>query len=205
VFARTTTISGDPELTRAGIDYLNGHLDAIIGMDGCVGLSMMVDRDSGMSIATTSWRSAEEMHDSMADMTPMRERLARTLGGEPLVEEWEVAMMHRDHVTAPGAWCRVTWLRTGHADIDRGVDIYTHGVLPQLEELPGFCSASLMVNRDLGRACSTVSFDSAETMELSRDQAWSIRAAGIRDASMDEIDVAELELVMAHLRVPELT
>jgi hypothetical protein len=73
-----------------------------------------------------------------------------------------------------------------------------------LEELPGFCSASLMVNRELSRACATTSFDSAEAMEQSRDRSWAIRDAGVRDAGVDVLDTAEYTLEVAHLRVPEL-
>lgn len=204
MFARSTTISGDPASIDAGIAYLQGRFDAITAMDGCIGLSMMVDRDSGMSISTTSWRTAEDMESSMAGITPMRDELARAMGGEPVVEEWEVEMMHRDHMTHAGSCCRVTWLRTGHADAARALEVYRSSVLPALDELPGFCSASLMANKEAGRACSTVSFDSLEAMEQSREQAWTIRDAGLREAGVDEIDAAEFELVMAHLRVPEM-
>lgn len=204
MFARSSTFTGDPTALDGGIAYVRDDvMPALERMEGCVGLSMMVDRETGQCIATSSWHSEEAMHDSAGGMAPIRERLSGILDSTPTVEEWEIAAMHRDHATRPGSCCRVTWLRTNHADVDRGIDIYRHAILPRLEEIEGFCSASLLVNRETNRACSTVSYDSMASLEASRDQAWAIRDVGVRDAGVDVIDAAELELVLAHLRVPQ--
>jgi len=205
VFARSSTYLCDPTLVEAGIAYVNDEVMPLSSsIAGCLGLSLMVDRHSGQCIATTSWQDEESMLDSMERLTPVRLRLGEILDATPLVEEWEVAAMHRDHPTRAGTCCRVTWLRTDHADVDRGIDVYKHGVLPRMEELEGFCSASLMVNRSNSRACATTSFDSQDAMEASREQSWAIRDAGVRDAGVDVIDADELELVIAHLRLPEM-
>ena len=41
-------------------------------------------------------------------------------------------------------------------------------------------------------------------MDRNRDQARALRTARLRDLSADQIDVGEFELVLAHLRVPEM-
>jgi hypothetical protein len=41
-------------------------------------------------------------------------------------------------------------------------------------------------------------------MDASREQSWAIRDTGVREAGVDVLDAAEYELVLAHLRVPEL-
>jgi hypothetical protein len=126
------------------------------------------------------------------------------MGGPPEVDEWEVAVMHRDHPTPPGSCCRVTWMRLNHGDIDRGIELYRTAMLPEMESIAGFCSASLLVNRDAGRACNTTTYDSREALDASRERSWTIRDAGIRDAGVDVLDVVECDLVLAHLRLPEL-
>lgn len=205
MFARSSTFSADPSCLDDGIAYVNDEVMPMLGsVEGCIGLSMMVDRESGQCIATTSWASEEEMHGSSDRMGEVRSRLAELLRAQPLVEEWEIAAMHRAGDTHRGSWCRVTWIRTDHADVDRGIGIYKTGVLPRMEELDGFCSASLMVNRSASRACATASFESREALDASREQAWAIRDAGVRDAGVDVVDAAEFELVVAHLRVPEM-
>lgn len=205
MFARSTTIMGDPSRLDDGIAYVNDEvMPFITRLDGCVGLSMMLDRDSGQCIVTSSWLDREAMQASDLHLAPMRARAGDLLAGTPQVEEWEIAAMHRDHLTRAGACCRAVWMRTNHSDVDRGIGVYRDSILPMLEALPGFCSASLMVNRELSRACATTSFDSREAMEQSRDESWAIRDAGVRDAGVDVLDTAEYSLEVAHLRVPEV-
>lgn len=206
VFARSTTINGDPAAIDRGITYVHDEVMPLVtGIDGCIGLSMMVDRQAGQCIVTTSWETEEAMRASEERLAEQRQRGAELLHGSPAVERWEIAVMHRDHAAPDGACCRATWLRTNHGhDVDRGIDIFRMALLPRLEALTGFCSASLFVNRELARACVTTTFDSRDAMETSRDEAWAIRDMGVRDAGVDVLDVAEYELAMAHLRVPEL-
>jgi hypothetical protein len=205
VFARSSTFSGDPAGVTDGIAYVRDEVMPMLGeIDGCVGLSMMVDRETGECIATTSWATDDAMRASSDRLTAVRGRLGGMLQAPASVLEWQIEVMHRDHATTDGAWCRVTWLRTDHADVNRGIDIYRTTLLPRIEALPGFCSASLMVDRARSRACSTASFDSFKALNESREEAWAIRDAGVRDAGVDVVDASEFELAIAHLRVPEL-
>lgn len=203
--ARSTTIMGEPGAIDAGISLVRDEImPAITALDGCLGLSMIVDRDSGQCIATSSWSSEETMAASDAIAGRFREQVARVLGGEPKVENWEVAVMHRDHMSAEGACCRVTWMRLNHTDIERNLGLYRDTILPAIEDLDGFCSASLLINREAGRACNTITFDSREAMDASRERSWAIRETGVREAGVDVLDVGEFELALAHLRLPEL-
>jgi len=205
MYARSTTIMGEPERLEAGIAYVRDQvMPTITNLEGCVGLSMLADAESGQCIVTSSWKTAEAMRMSDIHLAPMRVRGGELMGGTPQIEEWEVDIMHRNHRSVGGACCRVTWMRLNHKDIDRNLDLYRSVFLPEIESLEGFCSTSLMVNRENGRACSTTTYDSRRAMEASRERAWAIRNAGIRDAGVDVLDVAEYNLVLAHLRVPEL-
>ena len=121
-----------------------------------------------------------------------------------IFEEWEIAVLHRDHRSAEGACARCTWFKLVNGNLDRSVDFYRESVLPSLEDLEGFCSASLLIDRASGRAVSSVTFDSCEAMDRNREQARSLRAARLRDLGADQLDVGEFELALAHLRVPEL-
>jgi quinol monooxygenase YgiN len=205
MYARSITIMGDPGRMDDGIAYVRDEvMPAITAMDGCVGLSMLVDRDTGQCIVTSSWRSEDTMRASDLHLAPIRTRGGEVMGGLPRVEEWEVAVMHRDHEAPEGSCCRVTWMRLNHGGFDRGMALYRSAMLPEMESLEGFCSASLLINRENDRACSTTTYDSRAAMEASRDRAWTIRDAGIREAGVDVLDVVEADLVLAHLRLPEL-
>jgi hypothetical protein len=205
MFARSTIIMGEPARLDEGIAYVRDEvMPTVTSLDGCVGLSMLVDRGSGQCIVTSSWDSPETMRASNLHLAPMRARGGQIMGAPPEVDEWEVAVMHRDHTTPEGSCCRVTWMRVNKGDIDRGIGLYRAAMLPEMETLPGFCSASLLVNRDVGRAVNTTTYDSPEALDASRERSWTIRDAGVRDAGVDVLDVLECELVLAHLRLPEL-
>ena len=203
MYARSTTISGDPAGIDNGIAFVRDEvMPAIMEVDGCVGLSLVVDRDHGRIIATSSWNSQEAMATSRDQLAPFRARGGEMLGGSPEIEEWEVVVMHRDHPTHDGACCRITWARPG--DLDAMLEMWRSRLLPQIEAFDGFCSASMLVDRDAGVMCGTVTFDSRAALDASREHASGLREMAIAETGTEILDVAEFDLVIAHLRVPEL-
>jgi heme-degrading monooxygenase HmoA len=207
VYARSTTIKAKPGSIDAGIAQVRDEImPRILEMDGCIGLSMIVDRESGRCIATSAWQSEEAMRATDEELRQDRERVAEMMGGgSPTVENWEIAVLHRDHRSGEGACVRATWVKVDPANLDRSIDVYKLASLPRLEDLAGFCSASLLVDRASGRGVSSVTYDSQEAMDSNRDAAASMRSATTKEAGAEVLDVCEFELAIAHLRVPELT
>jgi quinol monooxygenase YgiN len=205
VYARSTTIRANPESIEQGIAHVRDDvMPTVLGMEGCNGISMLVDRVSGRCIVTTAWQSKEAMDATAEQVRPLRDRAAELLGGRPQVDQWEIAAMHRDHTSAPGACVRATWLRTQPDRLDRVVDTFRMVVLPTVQELDGFCSGSLMVDRTEGYAVGSVTFDSREAMERSRAQTEEMRQRATRESGAEIMEVGEFELAVAHLRVPEM-
>src|SRR4029077_1052236 len=153
MYARSTTIQGQPSAIDAGIAHTrDSAMPALEGIDGCVGLSLLVDRTSGRCIVTTAWESEDAMRASEESIRRIRDRAAELLGGSRQVEEWEVAAMHREHPSSEGARVRATWVKVDPDQVDQGIDFYKMTILPALQELEGFCSGSLLVHRASGRA-----------------------------------------------------
>ena len=203
--ARSTTFRARPVAIDDGIAFLRDEvMPAAMAMTGCTGLSMMADRRSGRCIATTAWDAADHMRASAGLMAPMRERAAAVMSADPFVEEWEIASVHRAHTSHDGACVRATWMWLEPGMVDHAVDTYRMVTLPRMQDLEGFCSASLFVDRELGRAVSSVTYDSHEAMNRSREAARTVRTDSARDAHAQVLDVAEFDLVLAHLRVPEM-
>jgi heme-degrading monooxygenase HmoA len=173
-------------------------------MAGCVGVSLLVDRQSGRCIATSAWETEDAMRASAEQVRPIRDRAAEMFSGTPNVEQWEIVTLHRDHHAPGGAGVRATWVRVPPDQIDQGIEYFKSSVLHQLEGLDGFCSASLLVDRASGRAVSSVTFDSLDAMERNRNQATALKNASMQAAGAAELDECEFELALAHLRVPEL-
>jgi heme-degrading monooxygenase HmoA len=188
----------------AGIAYVrNTVMPAMTHIDGFVGLSLMVDRETGRCIATSAWRTEQAMRDSAERATAIRDGAATAFGGTAEVEEWEVAVMHRAHHAQPGVCMRATWTRTDPDGIDAATDVFKYKTLARIEDLSGFCSASLLINRAEGRAVVTVGYDSREALDLSRQQGAAVRDEAVRDANLEVLDIVEFDLEVAHLHVPE--
>lgn len=203
MYARSSTFRGRPESIDAGIAFVRDEvLPTILVMDGCVGLSMLANPETGLCITTSAWHSLETRKDSETQVGDLRTRIGDHLGGAPEVDQWEIALLHRDHWSQEGARVRVTWVKT--AEIDNLVDFTKTITLPTLDEVTGFCSASLMIDRGTGAGVVAVSFDTAAAEENSRETARGLREKFVNETREQILDVEVFDLVLAHLHAPEL-
>jgi heme-degrading monooxygenase HmoA len=204
MYARSTTVRGNPQSLDDAIAYLRDEVMPVAQeMDGCIGMSMMCDRDTGRCIATTAWETEEAMHNSEGGLHDMRRRYADMLGGTAEVQEWEIAMLHRVHHAPEGACCRLLWSSGNPDDAERVIDATRMTLLSRMEELPGFCSVSVLIDRERGRGATAVVYESREMMDRAVEQAKPLREEFNRLTGWEFTEIAEFDLALAHLRVPE--
>ena len=205
MYARSTTVQAQSSSIDSGIAHMRDSvMPALDGIPGYVGFSFMVDRTSGRCIATSSWDSEEAMRASAETIRPIRDEAVELFGGSAQVEEWEIAAMHREHRAGEGACVRATWVKVDPDRLDQGVEFYKMTLLPALEELEGFCSASLLVDRASGRGVAAATFDNAEALERNKEALDRMKATGSQEANAEVLDQCDFELAVAHLRVPEM-
>ena len=204
MYARSTTMRVRPEAVDDLTAFVRDDvMPMVTQLDGCVGVSALSDRETGRCIITSAWETADAMHASAERVRPSRERAAERFGATPEVQEWEIAVLHRAHRAGDGACARVTWARTDAAHLDRVTDAYRESLMPWWEETPGFCSNSLMVDRRDGRCASAVVFEDRAAMAGTRDQFTTLREEFASRMGVEVLEVAEFDLSLAHLRVPE--
>jgi hypothetical protein len=206
VHARSTTIQAQTSSIDDGIAYLRDELmTELENIDGYVGISLLVDRDSGRCITTVAYESEDKLQASAERAKQLRSQAVEKFRGTvEKVEQWEIGALHRDHQSSDGACVRVVWTRMPPDQAERAIDFYKTAVLPSLEDLEGFCSASLLIDRSTGRGVASTTFDSRDAMERNREQARELRDARTRELGAEVLDVGEFELALAHLRVPEM-
>ena len=201
--ARSTTFSSSPERLDTGMALIRKEvMPAVLAMDGCLGMSTIVDRESGRCISTTAWETKDAMRASAEAVLPLRRRVAEILGERMTVAEWAIALLHRIHDSGDVACVRCSWLHAEADRIDGCIDM-VRASMSDLNVVEGFCGASLFVNRDAGMAVISTSWRDTSALEATREGAR-MRQQTARDAGLDILYVAEFELVMAHLRVPEM-
>ena len=120
------------------------------------------------------------------------------------VAEWEIALMHRMHHSEAGACIRSTWVGMDADKVDAAIDMYRNSSLSELDQMAGFCGASLFVDRAEGLGVTSASWADRAAMEASRDMAAGVRQRAAEASGMEVLEVAEFDLVVAHLRVPEM-
>jgi quinol monooxygenase YgiN len=198
VFARSTTVQVRPRSLDAAVARVRDDvMPAVPATEGCLGVSMLVNPTSGRCIVTSAWLTEEAMTTDQR-LQPLVDR-ATTGSAIPEVEDWEIGVVHRDHTSGPGAWVRVSWVHIEPEQVDRLAELYRMVLLPTIVEFEGFCSASLLLDRPSGHAVSSVTFDSYQAMRTTRTL-----AAGVREHVDGEVlEVDELQLALAHLRVSE--
>jgi quinol monooxygenase YgiN len=196
---------GDPQGIDEGIAMVRDEvMPAVQEMDGCVGLSMLVDRSAGTLIVTSAWESEDAMRATAQRVQPLRERGADLMSATPEVREWEIAVLHRERAAPEGACASVTWTRGDPQHADRNLQIFRDQLLPRLVDLDGFCSVSLFIDRNEGRGVAATVFRDRAALNSAREALQQIRRGAVDQLSLELLDVAEFDLVYAHLRVPEM-
>ncbi|WP_319451914.1 MULTISPECIES: hypothetical protein [unclassified Mycobacterium] len=205
MYARTTTMEATPSSIDAGIAYVRDEVMPLLeGLDGYVGLSLLADRSSGRCITTSAWESEDARRASASAVEEVRSRAAEIFGGgSPTIEEWEIAVLHRDHDAGEGACVRVTWANVDRDQVDAGIEVFK-AALPAMQEIEGHCSASLLVNRTSGRGVSSVAYESADVMERNHAEMDRLKGSVSEEAAARITEEHDFELVIAHLRVPEM-
>ena len=206
MYARTTTVRGDPRAVEDGIAFIRNDVWPMVErMDGCIGMSMLADREAGRCIVTSAWASEDAMRASATAVQESRRQAAEVLRAETVdIAEWEIAVLHRSRPAGDAACVRGTWLDVPAGHVDEMVDTFRMSLLSRLEDLPGFCSVSLLVDRPGQRGVAAVTYADRAALERTREQGAALREEFSRATGSTITEVAEFDLAMAHLHVPEM-
>jgi heme-degrading monooxygenase HmoA len=206
MYARTTTIKGDPRAMDEGIAHITDVVwPTVQRMSGCVGMSMLADREAGRCIVTSAWATDEAMRASAESVRESRREAAEALRAETVdVAEYEIAVLHRAHAAGDGACARVFWAELPDGRLDSMVDAFRMTMMSRLEDLPGFCSVSMLVDRAMNRAVLSVTYADHGAMARAAEEGRAMREEFEQATGSHVTEIAEFDLVLAHLRVPEM-
>ncbi len=202
MYSRVITVDSDAGRVEELIRFVRDEVQpAVQAQPGSLGLALFVTGDRGRLSLITSWRTSEDRAASATALAPLREQATQIVGAAPQVQEYELAVLHRDRPVVPGCWLRVTRVQADPARVQEGVDTYRERVLPVVRDLPGFHSAALLVDPTSGAALSATAWESREALDASRAPTESLRSDPQPNGAR-VLDVTDYEVLIAGLRPP---
>src|SRR3712207_2869639 len=137
MYARTTTVRGDPRAVEDGVAFIRNDVWPMVQrMDGCIGMSMLADREAGRCIATSAWASEDAMRASATEVQESQRQAAEVLRGDAVgIDEWEIAVLHRTRPAGGMACVRGVWVDVPAGHVGEMVDTFRMSMLSRLEDL----------------------------------------------------------------------
>ena len=205
MWARATVLTGRPDTVDDTVGLVRDQvLPRVTAQGGSLGLSMNVDRSVGRCTVTSVWADRASMHASERALGPLRDVVARVAGGTPVTEEYELAALHRVRQAEAGCWVRSTRVRLDPAQAGAALQLFRQRTVPAVEQLPGFRSVLLLLDRGTGAGVVSAVFDDRAALGASRGAAEDVRTEAASATRARVTDVAESEIVLAELRLPLL-
>jgi heme-degrading monooxygenase HmoA len=191
MFARYTTVRGDPNKIDAALDYVDGQARAAVeGTEGNLGFAVLVDSEGGRILGASYWDSAESMRAAEASLADTRSAAADALGGEVDIERFEVALGFRHSIPARGAVARLSRLEVDQARIDEAISLMREENVPRVKGAEGLCSFQLLLDRETGAGMVVTAWESQAAAEAFWPTAEQLRArasdrVGVRFTELD--------------------
>ena len=202
---RVTTVQGDAAAIEDVLGLVEERVLPLVTADaGSRGAAVFADRENGRVVATTAWISEQARAASNTALAPLRAEAERLMKGTMHVSEWEIAVNETVVEPAPGCWMRATAIAGDPAQLRDGISDYQAKVIPALRSVPGFCGATLLVDRSSGRAIGSTVWDSHASLVASRTIAGGLRTNVASETGVQVTGVSEYELLLAALRPPAL-
>ncbi|MEU2063270.1 hypothetical protein [Streptomyces sp. NPDC013455] len=201
MFVRTVYATGDPALLDTALRSLNSEgRDLLEERPGYRGAGVFADRQLGKILAVSWWETEEGRRNSDEVMRERRGVLLEPFASTVSVANFEAAVFHQVRHPQQGGGLRVTRLEFDPRDADLVVDTFRATAVPRLESLPGLARASLLIDRDRGRAMAGVMFVDGASLTASRAAMAAVRHDVSAKAHVDVVGLEEFEVVYADVR-----
>jgi heme-degrading monooxygenase HmoA len=177
MFARYTTVRGDPQKIDAAIEYVDGPArEAVEATEGNRGFAVCVDRPGGRLIGASYWDSLEALNNSESRLADSRDAAAKLLSGEVSFERFEVVLGFRHSIPGRGAVARITRLEVDQGRIDEAITLINEETLARVKGAAGLCSFQLLLDRQTGHGMVTTAWEDQATAAAFRATAEQLRA-----------------------------
>jgi heme-degrading monooxygenase HmoA len=202
MFARYTTVRGEPDKIEAAIEYVDGEARAAIeATAGNLGFAVVADLAGGRLIGASYWDSRESMTSAESALAETRARAASTAGGEVSMERFEVVVGFRHSIPSRGALARLSRFQVEPARVDEAITSIGEESVPRVKGADGLCSFHLLLDRDTGSGMVVSSWENKAAADAFWPTAEQLRARATERAGVRFVDVADYTMIRTSVRL----
>jgi heme-degrading monooxygenase HmoA len=202
MFARYTTVRGDPGKLEAAIEYVDGEARAAVeSMPGNLGFAVVADPAGGRLIGASYWDSRESMMNSESALAEVRARAASAAGGEVSRERFEVVEGFRHSIPARGALARVSRFQVEPARADEVIARMREESVPRVKGADGLCSFQLLLDRDTGNGMVVSAWENQEAADAFWPTAEQLRARATEQGGVRFLEPENYTMIRSSVRL----
>lgn len=186
MFARYTTLRGDPSKLDAGIDLADGRLRASVEeIEGNRGFAVLADAEGGRLVGASYWNNAQSLRAAEISLAQTPMKAATTFDAAILgIERFEVAVGFRNSIPSRGAVVRVGRFEVDPARVEELVRLMREENLPRVKGTAGLCSFQLLVNRESGSGMVVSTWENTAALDAYWPLAEQLRATACERADV---------------------
>jgi hypothetical protein len=205
VLGRAVVAQGNPAKVDEAVVYVRDRIVPLANsLPGSHGLSMFVNRETGLVVVNTAWADEAALTDSNTALAEPRRAVIELMeAGEPEIHVVEPAVIFQNAPDQPGYWSRAAEIQHPPMQMDEAIAGFRDVALPAMRaQFAGINTVALLVNRRTGYSVVNVTYTSREAMESSRDAAADMRARNLRNSGAVLLNLRELEVAIVGIRPP---
>ncbi|HEX8995120.1 MAG TPA: hypothetical protein VF812_03725 [Ktedonobacterales bacterium] len=203
MFGRVTSFTGVPERTDEALRYTDQVIRPAIKNLGALGMSTLVDRKTGKSLAITWWKDETAARGSAAEANQIRDQFKQALGADITdVHTYEVTLEEAAHQPSP----RAARLTRAQGDISR-IDELTRWtetqLLPAYRAQPGFSGWYTLTDRQTGKSLIISYWETEAAMTAAETLLNQSRGRGAQEMGLQFEPTERYELALEPAPVME--
>ena len=177
MFARCSTVRGDPNKIDQVADQVDGEIRAAVeATPGNRGFAVLTDVKGGRLIGASYWDSAESMRASETSLADSRAAAAAAVDGDVTLERFELIVGFRHTIPARGALVRLSRSEIAPARVEEAISLMQEETLPRVKGAAGLCSFQMLIDRQSGSGALVSCWDDQHAAETFWPTAEQLRA-----------------------------
>ena len=202
MFARYTTVRGEPDKIEAAIEYVDGEARAAVeATPGNLGFAVVADPAGGRLIGASYWDSRESMTNSESALAEVRARATSTAGGEVSMERFEVVEGFRRSIPARGALARLSRFQVEPARVDEAITSIGEESVPRVKGADGLCSFQLLLDRDTGNGMVATAWENQAAADAFWPTAEQLRARATERSGVRYLEPENYTMIRTSVRL----